>query len=229
MRTDDQIKSEETISHISFDDMVEYVFSNKLTVDFVRKGAKINNHVMNCPECYRMYLSLMDYHEKVEQFLNCETGEESIIMRILSFLFSEDAGRPIESILEECRRFRKWIAFSVKNFRELVQGELPGFSHPRLATVMKSASGKSNTEEVESEILSSLFDKAKNRVSIGLDGTLSLYFDAKNHSVGQRVIIMPDDPNKSPQMLELTMYDDSITHVRFEGINPGQYTVLLET
>ena len=107
-------------------------------------------------------------------------------------------------IAEECLGFEKWLSFSVKNMREIMEMQSAGFSHPKLATVMKSAAPGQDPEETETEIKSSLSDRKRNRVSIGLDGTLSLYFDAADPSAGKRIIILPDDPEASPQMFELT-------------------------
>ena len=215
-------------THIPFDDMAQYVFSDGRAETFMKDMARINNHIMECQECYNMYQSLMTLYDKASEFACMQTAEEKEFGRVLSFLFAKEADKPIENVIEECRRFKKWLSFSIKNMKELIKSETPDFSHPRLVTIMKSSSDETGVEETQSEIRSSLFDKDKNRVSIGLDGTLSLYFDAKDHSIGKRVIILPDDEDVNPQMLELTMYDDSISYVRFEGVLPGKYTILVE-
>ena len=68
--------------HISFDEMTDYVFADSLTADFIRESARINKHVMECPECYDMYQSLMVLHEEADRFASIETSGEKLLTRI---------------------------------------------------------------------------------------------------------------------------------------------------
>ena len=214
--------------HISFDEMSEYVFSKKAPPEFMSVAARINKHIMDCPACRKNYNALMSLKDETEKMVTHESLDEKITTRIFAFLLSLEQSKPVRMIADECLGFEKWLSFSVKNMREIMEMQSAGFSHPKLATVMKSAARGQDLEETETEIKSSLSDRKRNRVSIGLDGTLSLYFDAADHSAGKRVIILPEDSEASPQMFELTRYDDSISYVRFEGIVPGQYTIVVE-
>lgn len=214
--------------HISFDEMSEYVFSKKAPAEFMSVAARINKHVMDCPACRKNYEALMTMKDETEKAVGFESFDEKINTRIFAFLYSLEQSKPVKAVVDECLKFEKWLSFTIKNAREIMEPQTAGFSHPKLATVMKSATPGQDVEETETEIKSSLFDRKRNRVSIGLDGTLSLYFDESEHAEGKRVIILPDDPDMSPQMFELTRYDASISYVRFEGIAPGQYTVVVE-
>ena len=214
--------------HISFDEMSEYVFSKKAPAEFMSVAARINKHIMDCPECRKNYNALISLKDETEKIVAHESLDEKITTRIFAFLLSLEHSKPLRMIADECLGFEKWLSFSVKNMREIIEIQSAVFFHPKLATVMKSAALGQDLGETETEIKSSLFDRKRNRVSIGLDGTLSLYLDAADHSAGKRVIILPDDYEASPQMFELTRYDDSISYVRFEGIVPGQYTIVVE-
>ena len=222
--------SNNTLSHehISFDEMSEYIFSQKAPAEFMSVAARINKHIMDCPVCRKNYDALMQLKDETEKLASYESLDEKIATRIFAFLLSLEQSKPVRTIVDECLGFEKWLSFTIKNMREIMETQSAGFSHPKLVTVMKSATSGEDAEETETEIKSSLFDRKRNRVSIGLDGTLSLYFDESDHSAGKRVIILPDDAEVSPQMFELTRYDDSISCVRFEGVVPGQYTIVVE-
>ena len=213
-------------NHVSFEEMSDYVFSNIDKDDFISIASKINKHVMECASCKECYERLMQLKDAIVKIQSHETVDERLKTRLFALLYTME--KPTKNLINECFGFQKWLTFSIKNYREISQSQSKDFSHPVLATVMNSVTPGQESEVTETEIMSSLCDRNRNRVSIGLDGTLSLYFDATDHSAGKRVVILPDDTEKESQMLELTRYDESISYVRFEGISPGQYTVVVE-
>lgn len=214
--------------NISFEELSDYVFSSNRPDNYLTYAAKMNKHIMTCPSCKRNYEALMCLRDETEKLENYEPLDEAIRTRVFALLYSVENSKPVRAIVKECMNFEKWISFNIRSLEEIVQEQSMGFTHPRLATVMKSSVPGQDVEETEGEIKSSLCDRNRNRVSIGLDGTLSLYFDAREHSVGKKVIILPDNTDEMPQMIELTRYDDSISYVRFEGVTPGPYTVVVE-
>lgn len=223
--TDRRTAAEE---HISYEEMADYVFSDGRGGDFIKTAARINRHVMSCPACGEMYRGLMALRDRAEEYAAVDTVQEKLLIRLFRALLITEPEKAGEKILEDCRRFKLWLSFRVKNLRELAGINAEALTYPRLVTVMRSATGPDGVEKTESVIRSSLFDRQKNRVSIGLDGTLSLYFDSAEYSAGSRVLILPNDGDADPQMIELVRYDDSICYVRFEGISPGKYTVMVE-
>jgi|GEM_PF-7063043 len=214
--------------HISYEEMADYVFSDGRRSDFIKTAARINRHVASCPVCGELYRTLMALRDRAEEYAAVETVEEKLLTRLFRALLITEPGEAAEALLEDCRRFKLWLSFRVKNLQELAGDAASGFTYPRLVTVMRSDTGPDGVEKTESVIRSSLFDRQKNRVSIGLDGTLSLYFDSAEYAAGSRVLILPDDSDADPRMIELVRYDDSICYVRFEDIRPGKYTVMVE-
>ena len=222
---------------ISFEEMTEYVFGEIDQSDFLKIAARTNKHILKCPRCRKMYDSLMLLEEKLTECENLEAGTEMTTAKVFDTLLSEEDKKAegvvrssIDALIRESQNFKKCIYFNVKSLQELVEPN-EAYMHPSLVTVMMSDTGDGSTVQTESTIQSSLIDRDKNRVSIGLDGTLSLYFDIKEHEVGKRVVILPDTPGKEDTpgtMMELKVYDDAISYVRFEGVTPGQYTVLVE-
>ena len=215
--------------HIDFEELAALVFSDGKSDSFLRKAAIINKHVMECPQCFEMYQGLMLLRDRADQYAAIGSSAEKNLVRVFQFFFSKATGQTLEQILNECSRFKTWLSFSIKTSRDLLQASTPGFSNPRLVTLMKSLDGGKGVEETETTIRSSLFDKDKNRVCIGMDGTLSLYFDSSVYGAGKRVLVLPDDMDADPMMIELVRYDDAINYVRFEGIKPGKYTVMIES
>ena len=58
--------------HISFDDLQEFVYANKLTPALIRLGAKINSHVLVCTECAEQYDALLELREKTQHLSQSE-------------------------------------------------------------------------------------------------------------------------------------------------------------
>lgn len=214
--------------HIPFDELSAFVFAKNTSKDFLSVAARINKHLMACPSCKKNYYALMNVKDEIEKAARYETFDERIETRVFAFLYSKKHSSSLQAIVKESLRFKKWVSFNIRSMKEIVSVQQPRLAHPVLASVMKSSTSGSQADEVKTEIKTSLYDRNRNRVSIGLDGTLSLYFDASSHPAGKRVIILPDDATKSPQMVELTRYDDSVAYVRVEGIAPGEYTVVIE-
>lgn len=213
--------------HFSFDDIMNYVFSEDTSSDFINKAAKINNHIMVCDECNMMYNALMSLNESVLHYNSIESEEQRIFIKVFGALFMMNKDKTITKLVEESKGFKVWISFDIVNQQEISSRLSNTFMHPHLVSAMKS----STDDEViitDTENRSSLYDKKKNRVSIGLDGTLSLYFDSSEHKAGQRVILIPDDEELEAKIIEMKRYDSSIFSVRFEGIAPGKYTVVVE-
>ncbi len=215
-------------SHISFEEMANYLFSDGRDKDFLATAARINKHVMECEDCRKLYSTVIALRDEADAFARHENLAERTILRIISYFYSMSIQKPIKTLLDECKRFKLLLSFNIKNLRELAETTASGFSYPKLVTVMKSSTDENKVEESESVIYSSLIDQNKNRVSIGLDGTLTMYFDNKEHSVGKRVMVIPDDETMQLQMIELRPYDRSLSYVRFEGVTPGSYTIVVE-
>lgn len=212
-------------SHIPFEELSAYVLSSERPDNMLAIAAKVNNHVMTCDKCKDDYYALMALKDEANRAASHETLDESIKTRVFACLYSLERSKSVHAIAQECLEFKKWLSFSIKNLKELTQTESTFFSYPKLLTDVKSHGGDYVEEKT---VKSSLCDADKNRVSIGLDGTLSLYFNSDEHPVGKRVIILPDDTEEAPQMFELSRYDSSISCVRFEGVAPGQYTIVVE-
>ena len=214
--------------HPSFEELSDYIFQNRFSMDYLKTAARINKHVMECPECYNMYQAMLTLREQVDVLSEYESERRSLAAKVFNFLNVHEKGRPKEAVISECLRFKKWTSFQIESMKESIFTALSGFSHPTLVTVMKSSTGQDDSEEVESTIYSSLSDNGKNRVSAGIDGTLTLYFDAAQYQPGQRVIVLSEDDAALSQMAALEHYDNSLLYVRFEDVIPGQYSVLLE-
>lgn len=213
--------------HITFEEMVDYVFVEDRPNDFFETAAKMNYHIMNCEECGKMYNALMDLNESVLQYNSVETEEQRIFIKVFGALYMLNSDKTVSALVEESKNFKVWISFDIINQQEIMSCNNNSFIHPHMVSAMKSSTDD-EAEISNTEIQSSIFDKNNNRVSIGLDGTLSLYFDSSQHKAGQRVILLPDDEELETKIIEMKRYDSSICSVRFEGITPGKYTVVVE-
>lgn len=213
--------------HISFDDMMDYVFSVDTSNNYIKRAAIINNHIIECDECNMMYNALMSLNESVLHYNSIESEEQRVFIKVFGALFMMNSEKTISTLVEESKGFKVWISFDILNLQEISNSTSDSFTHPHLVSAMKSSTDDESMI-TDTEIRSSLYNKKKNRVSIGLDGTLSLYFDSSEHKAGQRVILLPDDEELEAKIIEMKRYDSSICSVRFEGITPGKYTVLVE-
>ena len=215
--------------HISFEILSEYVFYDDKDLLELFDYAKINQHLMQCESCMKKYNALVSLREAAYQYSELKPAEFRIMIRLFEFLYSKSQSKRIQDIVKECLSFKKWLTFSIKSIKELVQIQSPGFSYPRLATSMKSSPSDRSGSTSSNEIRSTLCDGNMNRVSVGLDGTLSIQLNALEYPVGKKVIIVSDDAEQAPQMMELTRYNDLLNNVRFEGLKPGdEYSVFYE-
>ena len=52
------------MSHIDFDEIVKHAISDRIDSDYLELAARINRHVLTCPECFKMY-------KAIDTFLDC--------------------------------------------------------------------------------------------------------------------------------------------------------------
>lgn len=214
--------------HPTFEELSAYIFPAAFSGEYLRTAARMNKHILECSECREIYQALLALRDRVEARSAAEFEARSLAARVFSLLRAQEKGLSKEALLSEYLRFKKWASFQIANGKEAIGTALSGFSHPTLVTVMKSSVGQDDSEEVESTLYSSLSDSGKNRVSVGLDGVLTLYFDAAQRRPGQRVIVLSEDDAAQSQLAALEWYDDSLLYARFEDVIPGEYSVLLE-
>ena len=212
--------------HIPFEELSDYVFSSKRPDRYPSMAFAYNRHIMACPDCKKCYDALVTMKEELESAQSYQKADETVFARMMGFLHSLGTSQTVKDLMEECRRFRKLLSFRLGDFGT-IYGLTEGYSYPRLSMVTKSTAGNQKSDDAGAEIKTSLLGK-NNRISIGQDETVTLYFDRNDHADGERVMILPVDADSEPQMLELTRYDSSLSYVRFENIKPGEYVVLTE-
>lgn len=214
--------------HIEFNDMMEYVFAEEFSPEFLSVAAAFNKHIMECDACREMYHQLFNLREAMEAYSLFLAKPAKTQFRVFSALSNVKKNESVEKILELSGRFRDWISFSINSLRDISWGNASGFQHPRLVTEMKSVTGDGAVEKSESVIRSSLLDEQKNRVSVGLDRTLTVYLQANSCKEGQQILLLPEDDSSSPELQSLEKYDGSCLYARFLDVDPGQYSILVE-
>lgn len=213
--------------HISFEEMSDFVFGKNRPADYMNTVAKYNHHIFKCDECAKMYDVMMSLKEEIDKANAYETPLEKVRTKVFRFLCRNSGKKTAGELVDESKGFGLLLSFNVKSLRELIQNAAEGFSHPKIAVASRYSASGDTVSESESTILSCL-DDGKNRVSIGMDGTLSLYFDATEYEEGKRVILIPDDEETEPVMQILGSYDDGVSYALFEGVEPGEYAIVVE-
>ncbi len=55
-------------SHIEFNDLVDYIYLEKPTPDFLRQAARMNAHLFQCEKCRAQYQTILNFKQAVERF-----------------------------------------------------------------------------------------------------------------------------------------------------------------
>lgn len=225
-------KQIENNEHVSIDDMMDFFSINKVSPETIRFMARINSHIMKCEECRKQYDALRDANETLDKIVSYIPESQKIKLNMIKGVYyfeNERADR--KKGFQECVNFIKDITFSIKlkvmSFSELGWESITGgysFFHPAFAASSKSVS-EINGNIAEGTIKSTLVDDDSNRISIGIDRTLSLFLNKNECLTNSIVILIPTEASMQPYFEYAQTYDDKTVVVRFDDIEPGDYIV----
>lgn len=220
--------------HITFDEMSEFVLAKEFNDDFLKMSARINSHIQSCEQCSQLYRSLLSFNDAMEyEFVPAEelSGDKGIIARTLRKLdiTSKEMQEAVSNWMKNLDHLVARTNLTIKNFGELIINSADfGFEYPAFAAYAKAYSDDEDEKAQSGVVKSTVIDGDSNRISIGLDGTLSIYFNRDNCDVHAWVLLAPTDEDHIPYFKPLEPYDSRLYVAKFYDITPGDYLVILQ-
>lgn len=219
--------------HITFEEISEFFFPSEVNESYLKTVARVNSHAMQCPLCKKRYAALLKYADTVDLKRSAmEQNEKNnlFVLRALCSLkaTSQEMENAIASCIEHIQSLSTYVLVKIKDFSEIVVDSMSSginYRYPAFSTVPKSAGSSGQTTGI---IKSSVVSDADNRISIGLDGTLSLYFNRETCDEKSWVLLAPTGEHQIPYYKRLERYDDHQYVARFFDITPGEYLVILQ-
>lgn len=203
-------------AHPRFEEIAEFVSAKKIDAEYFRTAARINAHICACPECKTIYDTLLTAQERAERFAWMRTMEAD------SVVSAPAKEKRVKLAMEQLVQSGRDFLLKVRSLTEIAVEGLQ-MQHPmQLATVKSTGTQNMQNREMPSV----LTDEAGNRIRIDVDGSLSLYFDRTLMPVGQVVILIREE-SEERLISRVTEYDQNTTRVCFDGIEPGEFRVLL--
>lgn len=222
-----------TDEHVTFDEMTAFFFPEKPDADYRRLASRVNAHLMGCPSCRKRYDALLDFSEETERSAAAMTPAQQRRMTILRALYglratSDEMAQAIDRLLDRAHELTASVCVRIRSFGELSAvgiGNGLQYRYPVFSTVPKAAGEAGATTGISK---SSVVADDRSRISIGLDGTLSLYFDRSACSRDAWVLLAPTGEGQIPYYKPLEAYDERQLAAHFFGITPGEYLVILQ-
>lgn len=217
--------------HISIDEMMAFIFAEKLDDAVLAASARIDAHMAQCDQCWETYSQLMAAKEAFDQVGGYMPKSERIAQKILMGLIElqsrqEAAAARISDYASVLSSLKAAVKLKVDGLCSLIGGQLAGgneYYNPMLAVATKSTGFNSEEPNV---VQSTLVDKNKNRVTIGLDGTLSAFFNQEECPEGTLVLLIPTEGDTEPGLQFAERYDAHTVAVRFDDVEPGEYVIV---
>ena len=218
-------------AHISAEEMITFFSANRVDPDYIRLLARINAHILECEECRKEYNALHDADEALDKIASCVPESQKMKLNIVKGLYIfENKRSEGKKRIQECISALKDISLSLKlkvlSYNELGWEAIAGGNklyHPAFAASVKSSGNDGDMRS--GEIKSTLIDDDSNRITIGIDRTLSLFLNKKEYLANSIVILIPTEKNIQPYFEYAASYDDKTVVARFDDIEPGEYIV----
>lgn len=217
--------------HITFDEMVDLIYSENLDAQSNNLAAKINSHIMNCEDCYEQYSVLLTLREQTEaiavnEFLN--SSEQLAVLKALKEfqIKNEAVGEQINTFMEKLCSFTTSITMQIKNYSELVvrkavkMGDSFAFDFSWAIPVGARGTGAQQVNRAlviddENEL---------NRIKLQGDSII-LQLDPQGYGQNPTVYLLTEDNNVVAK--QLTREGDVLT-VCFSNVPLGELKLFIE-
>lgn len=217
------------MKHIDFDDMVKLVYSEKVDNEYTELAARVNKHIYSCPQCMRSYEAVCSIREFQEEYQGEVSAERNIIARIMQKIYKNNSlsiplNNIVDSLIDKIENQKSLIEIKLKSFCEIATSNFESgfcFYHPQSVGVSKGTG-----DYVGTELKDVLIDDNYNRISIALDGTLSIRFQKQLIDEGDSVYLIPYDENSEVLIGTAKISEDGMTRVSFDDVVMGDYVIL---
>lgn len=215
--------------HISIDEMMAFIFAEKLDDDVLAASARIDAHMAQCDQCWETYSQLLAAKEAFDEVDSYMPRSERIAQKILLGLIKlQNRGEVAAVRISDClSTLKAMVKLKVDNTCSLIGERLAGgqeYYNPALAIAAKSTGSDDEGPKV---MQSTLVDENRNRVTIGPDGTLAAFFNQTECPEGTLVLLVSTEEHTDPSFQFAQRYDAHTMVARFEDVEPGEYIIVL--
>lgn len=110
------------MEHLTFNEIVDAIYTTELTPESARHIARVNAHVMNCPDCFKIHKAVYEIYE-----LGFEQGLDVVNER-LQELEEKYSLANDSSIAEKVKNYITQIALDVENGKKLILNNIKSLS-----------------------------------------------------------------------------------------------------
>lgn len=222
------------MSHISIDEMIDFIFTDSLDDSAIKMAAKINAHMAHCDTCWETYQKLLAASKAFDKIEYQVEKKQKVIQRLLEgFLEFRNAqgegNNSVAACIAYLSKLKAVLRLRVENMYHLLCEQVSGektYYHPAFAVEAKSAGLDESADGRSTGVIqSTLVDGNKSRISVGFDRTLAAFFNKRECPANTLVILIPVRTDVGPYFEYTVGYDDSTVVARFEDIAPGEYII----
>ncbi|HCS73590.1 MAG TPA: hypothetical protein DIW17_06930 [Clostridiales bacterium] len=218
--------------HLSFDEIVNFIYANRIDKNYKLSATRINSHICSCMECYKMYDAVLETRNTTDSLCAAMTEKERMQVRILKALYQQEKDEKLESLMENLKKqigtLHPAIHVCIESLKEI--SALPtnssfSFFHP-LRTAAVKAHGRTS-ENQESKVRSVLVDASMNRISISQDCSLSIRLDNSQCNESRIIfLLMKNSMNTAKIGVPRSNENGKLLYI-FDDIKPGEYEILI--
>ena len=108
------------MEHLTFDEIVAAVYTEKLNPESTRLIARVNAHVMKCPDCFKTYKAIYEIYE-----LGFEQGLDVVEERLKEI---ENESLTDSQVHEIVKKYIMQMALSIENKKQIVMNDFKNLS-----------------------------------------------------------------------------------------------------
>jgi len=192
-------------THISFDEMVDYLSCKEADTHFRELAAKINTHIIHCPECRKAYQAILALNDAIDSKVR--------IMEMSSF--HDRTGTSI-------RNLQKLARIKIDNFRNmLIEGM--SFFRPEALGINMSVGSES------SENASFFVNDEGVSLDFAKDGTLTVRFPLTMSNMGDNIILQSENDPSIVITAKCEPFNQQTGCIRVHDLEPGSYLIYFES
>lgn len=216
-------------NHLSVTEIAEFCTAKAVNPSFLALAARVNSHIVSCEECRETYHAFLEAGEAIDK------------LEVSRPLQHPRSGIELEHIKAQLRDIGLSISkfvngwsglnISIPTLQELECEAIDAMTnlyHPPYAAVAKSLDSKALSRKAHPPVIkSTLTDGGGSRLSVGEDGTLSLFLVPGEADVDTMVALTQEKDESTTQFQFLQPYDGETLTAKFMNIIPGNYYVSL--
>ena len=213
------------MSHIDFDEIVRFALCERIDNEYLELAARINRHILQCPECLKMYKAINSFCESFEEAA-LDRSIDHRMVRVLESIYKNGTEQQmLDHLLSDFKNKIKdkssVISINVKSNEEISFSDNAGgfnFFHP---------SDKLEGVTRVPECKNILVDAHSNEISLSTDGKLSFKLDKNMFKDGDVMYLVSNDDSEDVSLKIAKETEDGTLEVSYDGIKKGDYSVLL--